>query len=200
MINDILEGLSLEWLLQSATEAMLIADRDGRIVFANSSAGRLFGYAPQDLAGQAIENLVPERFRDKHAVQREGYAAHPRARGMGIGMDLFGRHREGREFPVEVSLSPLQTRSGRPLVMATVYDITRRKQAEAALQESEARMRAIFETAVDAIVIIDERGIIDRFNPAAERVFGYSEAQVKGRNVSMLMPSPYRERHDGYLA
>jgi PAS domain S-box-containing protein len=83
--------------------------------------------------------------------------------------------------------------------MATVHDITQRKGAERALHESEARMRAIVDTAVDAIVTIDHRGYIERFNPAAERLFGYQEKEVEGKNVSMLMPSPYREMHDGYL-
>jgi PAS domain S-box-containing protein len=146
-----------------------------------------------------MECLIPQRFRSKHVSQRAEFAAHPRARGMGVGMELFGWHREGREFPVEVSLSPLKTENGSSLVMATIHDITRRKQAEAALQESEARMRAVFETAVDAIVTIDEHGVIERFNPAAERIFGYAEAEVAGRNVSMLMPSPYREMHDAYI-
>lgn len=86
------------------------------------------------------------------------------------------------------------------MVMATVHDITRRKQAETALQESEARMRAIFDTAVDAIVTIDENGLIDRFNGAAERLFGYPESEVAGKNVAILMPSPYREKHDDYIA
>jgi two-component system sensor kinase FixL len=199
-IPEILEGQRLEWLLESATDAMLITDREGRIILANPPVQRLFGYPSDELIGKTIENLLPERFRHGHVAQRTDYFAHPRARAMGTGMELSGRHRDGREFPVEVSLSPLQTGQGVSLVMATIHDITRRKQAEAALQESEARMRAIVDTAVDAIVTIDERGIIERFNPAAERLFGYTPTQVAGKNVSMLMPSPYREQHDGYLA
>ncbi len=179
---------------------MLIADPQGKIVLANPPAETMFEYGPDELVGVTIESLLPERFRHAHVSQRMDYAAQPRARSMGSGMALFGRRRSGTEFPVEVTLSPLQTNSGISMVMATVHDITKRKQAEAALQESEARMRAIFDTAVDAIVTIDERGIIERFNRAAERLFGYAEAEVAGKNVSMLMPSPYREMHDGYLA
>lgn len=190
----------IDWILQSATDAMLIADQQGKIVLANPSAETMFGYAPGELEGKPVEALLPERFRQAHVSQRTDYAALPRARSMGSGMELFGKRQSGTEFPVEVTLSPLNTDSGVPLVLATVHDITRRKRAEAALQESEARMRAIFDTAVDAIVTIDERGIIDRFNRAAERLFGYAEAEVTGKNVSILMPSPYREMHDGYLA
>jgi PAS domain S-box-containing protein len=195
-----IEGHSLEWLLGAATDAMLIIGPDGRIVLANPSLERLFGLTHEELIGQTVEMLIPERFRHSHAGQRGDYFAQPRARSMGAGSALFGRHRDGREFPVEVSLSPLQTSQGLPLVLATIHDITERKEAEAALQESEARMRAIFETAVDAIITIDDHGILERLNPAAERLFGYREQEVAGQNVSILMPAPHRALHDGYLA
>jgi len=186
--------------LMSATEAMLIVDRDGHIILANPPLERLFGYSPAGLIGQAMEVLMPERFRDTHVGKRSHYFADPQPRSMGIGMELRGRHFDGREFPIEVSLSPLKTDRGLKLVMATIHDITSRKQAEAALQESEARMRAIVDTAVDAIITIDEQGLIERVNPRAEGLFGYAGSEMVGNNISMLMPAPYRERHDGYLA
>jgi PAS domain S-box-containing protein len=195
----VIEGQSLAWLLASATDAIVIVDRDGRIALANAALERLFGYAQNELIGQTVEQLVPDRFRHAHSGQRRAYFNQPRPRVMGGGAELFGQRRDGREFPVEVSLSPLQTAQGL-LAMATIHDITSRKQAEAALQESEARMRAIFETAVDAIITIDDHGRLERLNPAAERMFGYAEAEVAGNNVSMLMPSPHREGHDNYLA
>lgn len=199
MTEHLLEGKSLEWLLESATDAMIIIDREGRIILANPTIDRLFGYPRQELIGKSMEILLPERFRQAHHFQLGGYFAQPHARVMGAGMELLGQRQDGSEFPVDVSLSPLETEQGL-LVMATIHDITRRKQAEKALSESEARMRAIFDTAVDGIVTIGERGIIEHFNPAAERMFGYTEAEVVEKNVSMLMPSPYHEAHDGYLA
>lgn len=199
-IQKILQEQSLEWLLNSAIDAMLITDQDGRIILANAPVLRLFGYATDELIDQPIETLLPQRFHGAHVSHRTNYFSQPRARNMGSGIELFGKRKDDTEFPVEVSLSPLKTEQGVHLVMATIHDITRRKQAEAALLESEARMRAIFDTAVDSIVTIDEHGIIERFNPAAQRLFGYAEAEVAGKNVSMLMPSPYRERHDGYLS
>jgi PAS domain S-box-containing protein len=179
---------------------MLIADSEGRLVLANPAAEKMFGYESGTLVGEAIEVLIPDRFRHTLVSHRADYGKQPRARSMGAGMELFARHRSGREFMVEVSLSPLKTTKGVPMVMATIYDITLRNQAKAALEESEARMRAIFDTAVDAIVTIDEQGIIERANRATERLFGYAESELVGRNVSMLMPSPFREQHDGYLA
>lgn len=198
-IPEILEGQSLDWLLKSATDAMLITDEKGRILLANPPVLKLFDYTSEELVGNPIEILLPERFRHNHTAQRTSYFGHPHARAMGIGMELFGQRHDGTEFPVEVSLSPLKTEQGVHLVMATIHDISRRKEAEARMQESEARMRAIVDTAVDAIVTIDEHGIIDTMNPAGERLFGYAAAEVFGKNVSMLMPSPYREQHDGYL-
>jgi len=200
MKEHILEGQTLDWLLASATEAMLIVDRDGLIILANPPVERLFGYAHADLVGQALEILMPERFRQAHLGQRTNYFTNPQPRSMGIGMELRGRHHDGREFPIEVSLSPLKTDRGLKLVMATIHDITSRKQAEEALQESEARMRAIVDTAVDAIITIDQTGLIERINPRAEHLFGYAGGEVIGKNISMLMPAPYRDMHDGYLA
>ncbi len=199
MTEHLLEGKSLEWLLESATDAMIIIDTEGRIVVANPTIEQLFGYPRQELIGESMEILLPERVRKTHHFHLTDYFVHPHARAMGADMELLGLRQDGSEFPVDVSLSPLKTEQGL-LVMATIHDITRRKQAEEALRESESRMRAIFDTAVDGIVTIDERGIIERFNPAAERLFGYTEAEVTGKNVSMLMPAPYHEAHHGYLA
>lgn len=199
MKNLVIEGQSLEWLLTSATDAMLIVDHEGKIVLVNPAVEKLFGFAAAAMLGQTIEMLVPARLRHAHVGQRADFFSQPRPRAMGGGAELMALHREGREFPVEVSLSPLQSSQAQPLVLATIHDITSRKAAEAALQESEARMRAIFETAVDAIITIDERGIMERLNPAAQALFGYSEAEAAGQNVSILMPAPHRARHDGYL-
>ncbi|MYN03711.1 PAS domain S-box protein [Pseudoduganella sp. DS3] len=190
---------SLQWLLASATDAMLIIDKEGQLLLVNPALELLFGYAPGELQGRTLESLIPERFRHGHVGLRGSYFESPHPRAMGAGFELQGRRKDGSEFPVEVSLSPLQDKEMQPMVMATIHDISARKKAEHALQESEARMRAIFETVVDAIITIDEKGTIERMNPAAERMFGYAEADVQGRNVSMLMPAPHREAHDGYL-
>ncbi len=199
MKNLVFEGQSLEWLLTSATDAMLIIDHEGKIVLVNPALEKLFGFGRTEMLGQTIEILVPARLRHAHVGQRADFFSQPRPRAMGGGAELMALHRDGREFPVEVSLSPLQSSLAQPLVLATIHDITSRKAAEAALQESEARMRAIFETAVDAIITIDERGIMERLNPAAQALFGYSEAEAAGQNVSILMPAPHRAAHDGYL-
>ena len=199
-LPDIHEVKQLNWLLNSAADAMLVADDQGRIILANPPVLRMFGYASEELLDKQIEILLPNRIKHEHVALRSHFISNPRTRVMGTGRELFGKHRDGSEFPVEVSLSPLKIGHGETFVMATIHDISVRKKAEGALQESEARMRAIVDTAVDAIVTIDEMGLIERFNPAAERLFGYAEAEVAGSNVSILMPSPYREMHDGFLS
>jgi len=199
MKEHVLEGQTLDWLLASAAEAMLIVNPDSQIVLANPPVERLFGYAPVELIGQPLEILLPERLRAAHGAMLGRFFANPHARPMGIGMELAAVRRNGEEFPVEVGLSPLRTDRGLLLVMATIHDITPRKRAEEALLESEARMRAIVDTAVDAIITIDETGTIESVNPRAEQLFGYTAAEMTGRNVSMLMPQPYRDQHDGYL-
>lgn len=129
MSEHFLEGKSLEWLLESATDAMMIIDRGGRIILANPTIEKLFGHPRQELIGKSMELLLPERFRNSHHNQLTNYFTQPGARAMGTGMELFGLRRGGSEFPVDVSLSPLKTEQGL-LVMATIHDITRRKQAE----------------------------------------------------------------------
>ncbi|WP_348820047.1 EAL domain-containing protein [Fontimonas sp. SYSU GA230001] len=128
-------------LLESAPDAMVIVDREGRIVLVNAQTERLFGYARSELIGQPVEILVPERLAKVHRGHRDHYLQHPSQRPMGKLMDLSARRRDGSEFPVEISLGPLDTDDG-ALICAAVRDITERKRAELALQRL-SRVRAM---------------------------------------------------------
>jgi two-component system sensor kinase FixL len=116
-------------VLDAAPNAMIMVDSAGVITFANASATTVFGYSLSELIGRHIETLVPERFRDRHVGDRKGFLSEPSSRAMGAGRDLFGRRKDGSEFPVEVGLNPIHTTEGL-FVLASVIDITARKQAE----------------------------------------------------------------------
>jgi two-component system, LuxR family, sensor kinase FixL len=123
-------------LLESAPDAMVIVDAQGIITLINSQTEKLFGYDRKELLGKPVERLVPARFRERHQDHRGLFAKNPHVRPMGTGMELFAVRRDGSEFPVEISLSPIET--GRKVLMsAAIRDITERKQAERLLQEKE---------------------------------------------------------------
>lgn len=177
-------------LLESMPDGIVIIDSGGRIVFANSHAEALFGYAPGTLRGRPVETLLPHRLRESHIGHRSDYFAQPHARTMGIGLELFGRHEDGSEFPVEISLSPLRSRGG-TLVMSAIRDISGRKKAE-------EKFRALLESAPDAIVIVAQNGNIVLVNSQTEKLFGYSRAELVSQPIEMLMPPRYRGRHSGF--
>jgi len=181
-------------LVESAPDAVVIANADGRIVRVNAQTEALFGYSRAELEGQPVELLLPERFHEAHVRHRDGYAAEPQLRAMGEGLELYGRHADGREIPVAISLSPVETDEG-VQVIASVRDVTRAKEAERQLRDREARFRALVESAPDAVVIATADGRIVRVNAQTEALFGYSRAELEGHPVELLLPERFREAH-----
>ncbi|MEU6221940.1 PAS domain S-box protein [Streptomyces sp. NPDC047022] len=174
-------------LLEAAPDAMVIVDDAGIIRLINAQTEALFGYRREELLGHPVELLVPGRFRTHHTEHRNAYAHNQQVRPMGAGLDLYGLRKDGTEFPVEISLSPLETADGL-LVSAAVRDVSERKAAE-------ERFRGLLEAAPDAIVIVDDTGIIRLINAQTEALFGYRREELLGHPVELLVPGRFRTHH-----
>ena len=193
-------------LLESAPDAMFAVDATGTVRIVNRQVEVLFGYERDELLGKPIEMLVPDRFRRVHPGHRASYTAAPRTRPMGQGLELWARRKDGNEFPVDVSLSSIDTDEGL-LVSAAVRDITDRRRAEEALRLSEARYRTGMRVAPEAIVVLDRRtGLFVDANENAERLFGLTRDQLLEVGPADLAPPvqpdgrPTRETGAAYSA
>jgi PAS domain S-box-containing protein len=172
-------------IVEAAPNGILVINRDGRIVLVNAQAERLFGYRRDQLLGQAMETLVPERFRRNHSDYHSAFVAAPLARAMGRGRDVHGRRQDGSEFPVEIGLSPIETAAGE-MVLCAVVDITERKRAvEEALRQREESFQLLVDSIRDcAIFMLDPEGRIATWNNGAKRLKGYQAEEILGRHFS----------------
>jgi PAS domain S-box-containing protein len=169
-------------LLESAPDGIVIVDSQSRIVLVNRQAERLFGCERDWLLGQPIEVLLPERFRASHVQYRDGYQQAPRTRPMGAGLELSGRRRDGSEFPVEISLSPM-TLDGARFVISIVRDTTERKRLEREREELLASVTYVLDGVSDAVVALDPQGRVTRVNPAACLLLGVAPEDLVGRTA-----------------
>ena len=175
-------------VIENAPNGIVVVNQQGKIALVNTQIEKLFGYSRDEILGQFIEILIPERSRDRHAAYRADFISEPTARAMGAGRDLCGRRKDGSEFPVEIGLSPLETEQG-TMVLSTIVDITERKLAEKALRESEERFRLMIETVKDyAIFMLDSKGRVASWNAGAERLKGYRREEIIGEHCSRFYP------------
>jgi PAS domain S-box-containing protein len=189
----------LQSIIDSAVDAIIVIDAKGCIESFNPGGERLFGYPAAEVIGRNVNILMPSPDHEQHDGYLARYLATGEAKIIGIGREVTGRRRDGTTFPLHLSVGEMSI-GGERKFTGMLHDLSPRVQLEERLRTSEARWRAIVESAVDGIVVIDAYGCIEAFNPAAERLFGYSEREVVGRNVNILMPSPYHEEHAIYLA
>lgn len=171
---------ALQGFLDAAPDAIVIIDVAGAIVIVNRQVRTLFGYGSDDLLGQSVEMLLPDRSRAMHIGHRAVYSAQPHTRQMGAGRELTGRRKDGSEFAIEISLSPLTTPEG-TLVISIIRDATLR-------QKAEAKFRGLLESAPDAMVVVDGGGRMVLVNGQSESIFGYCRDELIGKPIEMLLP------------
>jgi two-component system sensor kinase FixL len=193
-------------LIATAVDGIIVIDAMGQVQVYNNACENLFGYSAREVIGQNVKMLMPSPYREEH----DGYLNHYRSTGekriIGIGRAVVGLRKDGSAFPMYLSVGE-GVLDGQTIYVGIIRDLTESEQldaalraSETALREREARLSSILDTIPDAIVTIDEIGTIESFSAAASRLFGYAPEEVIGKNVKLLMPSPYRDEHDGYLA
>ena len=205
--KTVAETLLSPSILEAIPDAVAAVNQQGVIIQVNSQTEALFGYTRDELIGQRVEMLVPDRQRPQHHLHREHFHQQPKIRRMGSGLDLCGRRRDGSEFPVEISLSPVLTGDG-TIVLSVIRDISdririeeelrraheeldRRKSRE--LRDSQNRLALIVDSSQDAIIGKNLEGIVTHWNKGAEQIYGYAAQEMIGRSISVLAP---RERED----
>jgi hypothetical protein len=194
-------------LLEALPDAVIAVGPDGTILQVNSQAQDLFGYEREELMGQKVEMLVPQSYRSGHHKHRQNYAEAPKTRRMGADLELYGRRRNGSEFPVEISLSPVSTKSG-TFVLSAIRDISDRKRIDEELRraneelqrrtieqlgEYRSRLASIIDTSEDAIISKNLDGTIASWNRGAERIYGYTPEEIIGKHISILAPSDRKD-------
>lgn len=169
---------------------MVIVNREGIITLANSQFEKIFGWPLAQVYGQSIEVLIPHRYHDPHKKHRSEYFADMHTRPMGGQLKLFGLRKDGSEFPLEISLSPLETQEG-TFAIAAIRDITNRKREE-------EKFRELLDTAPDAMTVVDKAGQITIVNLQTEIMFGYQRAELIGKPIETLIPKRFLEQHPGH--
>ena len=191
-------GEELRLLLEGATRyAIFMVDADGRVTTWNAGAERILGWREDEIVGESCSKFYPAD--EASAGKCEADLARALAEGR-FTEESWTIRKDGSEFLADVAITPLTRPDGTVRGFAKViHDVTDRRAAERALEKRERHLQSILATVPDAMVVIDEQGTMISFSAAAERLFGYREQQVLGKNVSMLMPNPDRDRHDSYL-
>ncbi len=177
-------------MLHASSDALVVTDKSGSIVFVNREAVNLFGYSVDEMLHKPVEILMPAKHREHHRHVRDAYHEAPRSRPLLSGMELFGCRKDGSQFRAEISLTPVATDDG--LLVASTVKETRPADAESVY------FRTLLESAPDAMIVVDREGKITIVNGQAESMFGYSREEMVGHKIEMLLPDDRRGKHENY--
>lgn len=184
--------------METAVDGIILIDAHGCILMFNAACQNLFKYQANEVTGQNVKMLMPGPYSEEHDSYIDNFRRTGVREIIGIGREVLGKRKDGTIFPMYLSVGEAK-QDGGSIFVGIIHDLTERERVERALRESNARLKAVVDTAVDGVILIDARGNILEFNPACEKMFEYSVEEVVLKNVKMLMPSPYRIEHDGYL-
>lgn len=182
-----LSEITFQLMVDSSPGSIVLVSQEGLIAYVNRQCETLFGYTNQELIGKPVEYMIPDRFRHGHVGMRQFFAKAPTLRRMGVGRELFALRKDGTEFPIEIGLNPLVLVDG-VWTLATIIDISERKQAE-------RRFRQAVDSAPNAIVLVNQQGVLTMVNRQATSLFGYAESEMVGQAVEMLLPDRVRPGH-----
>ncbi|HUG98193.1 MAG TPA: PAS domain S-box protein [Gammaproteobacteria bacterium] len=198
MATGLASEAHIQAVVDTAADGVILIDAAGRVLMFNPACEKLFGYQADDVVGRNVKLLMPAPYRGEHDKYLQNYLRTGEAKIIGIGREVTGQRKDGSTFPMDLSVGESREGDG-PIFVGIIRDLTARNQAEREVRESEARLRAVVSTAVDGVILIDALGNVQMFNPACERLLGYTADEVIGRNVKMLMPDEYASEHDQYL-
>ncbi len=192
------EKKTLEGILLSSVDPILVIDPHGIVQRVNGSTSRMFGYEQSEMVGKNVSILMPEPFRSQHDEYLRRYIATGHKKVIGSGRDVIGRRKDGSTLPLHLAVSEVKTDSG-VFFAGFLTDLSELKRAQMALEKEKRTLEGILLSSVDPILVINPEGVVQRVNESTTRMFGYHESELIGHNVTVLMPEPYRSQHDGYL-
>src|ERR1700685_3498964 len=186
-------GAKYSGLLEAAPDAMVVVNQGGKIVRLNVQAEKQFGYRHDELVARQVKDIIPQGFAERLIADGTRTAAEALAQQIGTGIELYGRRKNGSDFPIEIMLSPLESAEG-GLVTAAIRNISVRKDAEKHLAQMEGRYRGLLEAAPDAMVVVNQSGEIVLLNVQVEKQFGYRRDELLGQKVKNIIPEGFAER------
>lgn len=192
------QALPVDVILNTVLDGLVVINETGEILSFNPAAEKIFQYRSDEVIGKNVKVLMPEPYHSEHDGYLSNFIETGDKKVIGVGREVLARRKNGSIFPMELGVNEMNVKGGR-LFLGTIRDISERQRAIEQLDAETNRLQAVLNTVLDGILTINRYGIVQSFNPGAERIFGYSASEVVGQNIKCLMPEPYHSQHDQYL-